>query len=148
MDEYEQQAKDFLEKHNLDLDVEYEDYEYFCKDRIQIGRMYQIHIRRKNNEQNIVFRYERSILNILLGWLLPTPYEIVFAISKDITCPHDFREFCRVHGYRRNKKIAERMFEISLKFAEELNGFFNESEKEDLLKIRKNLTRGLKQFKS
>jgi len=144
MDEYDQQAREFLENHNLDLDVEYNGYGPFCEGDKQDRKIYQVRIRRKNNEQNIVFYYGQNAIDTLLGTLQPTPYDILSAIPKDITCPHDFREFCRVYGYHGNSKIAKRMFGISTKFAEQLNDFFDEDEKEDLIETGKDLARALK----
>ena len=143
-DEYDQQVRDFLENHNLDLDVEYNRYGRFCGGDTRNRRIFRIHIRRKNNGRSISYYYGQNVMDIFIGVEQPTPYDILSAIPKDITCPHDFREFCRVYRYHGNSKIAKRMFGISTKFAEQLNDFFDEDEKEDLIKTGKDLARALK----
>ena len=59
-DEYDQQVREFLENHNLDLDVEYNGYGRFFEGDTRNRNIYRIHIRRKNNGRNIAFNFGMS----------------------------------------------------------------------------------------
>ena len=134
MDECEQQAKVFLEKHNLSFSTEYKDYGRYFEDDTQERAIYRIRIGRKNN-RSITFNFGQSIEKTGTG-TKPTAYGVLASISGDITCPYVFEEFCSEVGYEEDSRIAERVFKKTLKLAKRLNAFFSEGEEEDLIEIR------------
>ena len=135
MDEYEKQAKGFLEKHNLSFGAEYKEYGQYFEGDTQERAIYRIRIRRKNNGRSITFNFGQSIAGTEVGEK-PTGYDILASISGDITCPYDFGEFCLEYGYNEDSREAERIFKRASKFAKRLNAFFDEGEKEGLTEIQ------------
>ena len=121
MDEYEQQAKGFLEKHNLSFGAEFKEYGRYFKGDTQERAIYRISIKRKNNGRSITFKFGQSIAG---AGEKPTAYDILACISGDITCPYDFGEFCLEYGYDEDSRTAERTFNGASKFAKRLNTFF------------------------
>ena len=138
MSEYDQRADEFLGKHNLEVVATYKNTGAYFEDDKERGEsrdIYQIEIRRKDNGQNITFGFGQSIVETETGET-PTAYDVLASLSSDITCPDNFAEFCGEYGYNEDSRKAEGIFEKVSDFAERLNNFFSEGEKEDLAEIQ------------
>ena len=138
MSEYDERAEEFLKRHDLGFGATYKNTGAYFEDDGERGDsrdIYQIRIKRRNNGHSITFNFGQSIADTEKG-RKPGAYSILASLSSDIYCPCDFDEFCREYGYDEDSRTAERIFKKSSKFAERLNNFFGEGEKEDLSEIR------------
>ena len=135
MSEYDQQAEEFLKEHNLGFGATYKECGRYFEGDTAERNIYRIRIRRNNNGHSITFNFGQSIADTE-NWEKPTAYSVLACLSSDITCPYDFEEFCGEYGYDEDSRTAERIFKKTSKFAERLNNFFREGEKEDLAEIQ------------
>ena len=135
MSEYDKQAEKFLKEHNLNFGATYKECGRYFEEDTDERDIYRIRIRRKDGGNSITFNFGQSIADTETA-TKPKAYSVLASISSDMSCPYDFEEFCGDYGYDEDSRTAEKIFKKSSKFAERLNTFFREGEKEDLAEIR------------
>lgn len=137
MDEYERQAKAFLEKFNLTVSAIYLDYEPPIWDDNQECNhpRYRIRIKRIEAKRSFTFYFWDSIANAEKG-KKPTPYSVLTTVSAESYIHEDFNDFCANFGYDIDSRKAYKMFERCQRFARRINLFFSVGELEELREIR------------
>jgi len=66
----------------------------------------------------------------------PTAYDVLACISGDVNCPDTFEDFCGEYGYDLDSRKAFATFKRCATFAERLQAFFTEEEREALAEIQ------------
>lgn len=106
MNEYEQQANDFLKSVNASIKIEWIDNDLYHSDDTRTRDIYKVRIRRKGKQFTFTFGTN------LLGDK-PTAYAILACLTKYE--PGHLDEFCREFGYDEDSKNAERVWKSVLK---------------------------------
>jgi len=142
MTEYDTQARKFLEKFGLKLQVTFlgEEVNDLWEDtqnpRLQYRPKYRVRITRRGGiGKKLTFTFWDSISNYEDG-KEPSAYSILASIASDQTCPDTFQEFCSEYGYYDDSIKARRMFKLCLDLATRMRNFFTITELGELSKIQ------------
>jgi hypothetical protein len=137
LDEYEKQAKDFLEKFGLKASATYVSHEPPAWDEKQeyIRPKYRVRISRKKTRKSLTFNFWDSIANDQKG-IRPSAYSVLACISSDQYCPDTFKDFCSDYGYDTDSIKVLKTFKVCSKFARRIRNFFTETELEELSEIQ------------
>jgi len=136
MNEYEKQAKAFLEKYGFKLSVTYITHEIneSWNDN-QYRPKYRIRITRKQTRRSLTFNFWDSIAHDHEG-KRPTAYDVLACLSSDQYCPDNFEEFCGEYGYDTDSIKASKLFKVCSRFAKRIKAFFTITELGELSEIR------------
>ena len=101
MNEYEQQANDFLKSVNASIKMEYLEHRPYFPDEKDSRDVYRVRIRRKGKQ--FTFTFGTNSLGDK-----PTAYAILACLTK--YDPGTFEDFCSDYGYDEDSRKAERIY--------------------------------------
>lgn len=128
---YEKQAKDFLEKTNTKIDIQFIDYDYYFEDDKEKRDVYLVTL--KKPDKKIQYRFGNSIHNTLKN-KTPTAYDVLAVVEK--YHPDTFEEFCLNFGYVPDSVKARKIYRAALKQYLKFSNFYTEEEMEMLREIQ------------
>lgn len=140
MSSYDQQATDFLTKHNLSFQAVLVGLNCpaWAEDD-KHGLQYQIVIRRKplseRDRPGLTFPFWGSIRD-KQERKNPNAYNVLTCISSDLYVDGDFDEYCGNYGYDTDSRNAKDTWKRCVAFAVQLRAFFTAEEQEDLATIQ------------
>lgn len=113
MNEYEQQANDFLKSVNASIKIEWVEYALYFNDDDEPRNVYKVRIRRKpySNLQHtaqFTFTFKANLMGDT-----PTAYDILACLTKGD--PGTFEDFCWGYGYDTDSRKAERIYKAVCK---------------------------------
>jgi len=136
MTDYQQQATDFLAKHNIAFsfkltNTKTPDWENNGQQRNHFVATL------KQGKKRMSFDYFDSIKNFESGKTEITAYDALTICSSEINCPDSFEDFCGEFGYDEDSRKAEKTFRALKKSSDKLKKFFDTEEiRDDLSEIQ------------
>lgn len=134
MNEYTEQAEQFLKKHDIDFKAvkKADKCPLWCKGDHVHGERYLVTLSRKSTKQRFSLSFWNS-LNDMEKSKEPTAYDVLAAIQK--YDPEDFHEFCQSFGYSEDSIEASRIYRAVIKEWLKVSGFFSVSELKEAQEI-------------
>ena len=133
MNNYDQQAADFLKKTGTIFKAEYLENDYYFPGDSHQRDIYKILLKR--GKKRYTFRFGDSIKNSLsYPKLPPSPYSILTALTK--YDPGEFDDFCGEFGYNEDSRNAEKIYKDVKKKWQNIERLFSENEIEMLRGIQ------------
>jgi len=139
MNEYDQQAKDFLDCTSTTIDIEFIKHDYHFIDDTDTRDVYKITLKRGRREYS--FNFGQSLAKSVnpKNWLSsnkrvsPTPYDALSCLSG--YSPGPFFDFCADYGYDVDSIKAKRVYDNVVDEYFNLQKLYSESELEQLQEI-------------
>ena len=104
--EYELQAKKFMEKTGTKFKAKYIDHDFYFTDDKQSRDIYRTTLKRNGLQYS--FKFGQSIINSNYGNIPPTPYNVFSCVQKyDVGT---FENFCSEFGYDEDSRKAEKIY--------------------------------------
>jgi hypothetical protein len=135
--EFDIQAETFLAKNNLAITITYLDNHppRWDSDNYDHNR-YRVTLRRKDADKaRFVFFFWDSLANSNKG-VKPSAYDVLAAISSELTLYDSFADFCGEFGYDQDSIKASQIWKAYDRQSRKLNDFLTETEKQELEEIR------------
>jgi len=133
MNNYDQQAADFLEKTGTTFHCEYLKYDTHFIGETKERDIYKICL--KKGRKRYTLRFGASIRDSRsYPKNPPTPYRILAALTK--YDPGEFEDFCTDCGYNEDSRNAEKIYKAVKKEWQNVNRLFSENEIEMLREIQ------------
>ena len=136
MNQYDQQAADFLAKHNIKFSFKLANTKTpdWKNDSRPVNHFIATFRRGK---KRMSFDFFDSINNFNNGVITLQAYDALVCCSSEIHCPDTFKEFCSEFGYDEDSRKAEKTFKSLKKFSDKLRKFFDSEEiRDDLSEIQ------------
>lgn len=133
MNEYEEQAKDFLGRYGLAVSITRLDNKpppWEEKPPCRHWR-YRVKVRRKANNKTLSFYFWDSEYNYIKN-KRPTAYDILATLSLPSYEYGDFNDFCEEFGYSDDSIKAFKTWRAINRFARRIQKFFTANELEEL----------------
>jgi hypothetical protein len=131
-EDYQQKAKNFLQRNNLSLKIEYKETGlYFTGDKEE-RNIYNFTLRNKTTKKQYSAKFGDSINNTHNG-NAPTQYDILACLN-----PYNFRDFedfCSNFGYDNDSRQAEKTYKAVCKEYAGLKRVLNEDQRNQLNEI-------------
>ena len=127
---YEQQAIDFLNKHNMKFYPKYLDYAPYFSDDKESRNIYRLTLSRQGKRFSV--KFGQSIYRTQSGET-PTAYDLLTCLTK--YDPYSFENFCSDFGYDLDSRKAEKTYKAVCKEWEKVSNFFTSEELEELQDI-------------
>lgn len=139
MNNYQQQAADFLTKYGIKLsaklvNAKMPSWEGYKKDGPRKNNHFIVTLRKDGCR--ISFDYFDSENNFRAGVKELDAYSVLASCSGDYNCPDNFEDFCSEYGYDNDSRKAEKTFAACLKQSAKLKKIFSGKVAEDLMKIQ------------
>lgn len=136
MNEYDQQATDFLSKHGITFSFKLANTK--TPDRKDDSRsVNHFIVTFKRGKNKCSFDFFDSIHNYKKGIIELLPYDALTCCSSEINCPDTFEDFCSEYGYDEDSRAAEKTFRALKKLSDKLKKFFDTEEiRDDLSEIQ------------
>jgi len=135
MNEYDQQAADFLAKHNITFSYKLANTKKPSWDEDRACNHFIATFKR--GKKKLSFDFFDSMYNYEKGVIQLSPYSALACCSSELYCPDTFEEFCSDFGYDEDSRSAEKTFRALLKMSKKLRAFFDTEEmREDLGEIQ------------
>lgn len=133
MNNYDQQAADFLEKTGTTFHCEYLKYDTHFIGETEERDIYKICL--KKGRKRYTFCFGDSIKNSTsYPKTFPTAYDILACITK--YDPGEFDDFCGEFGYNEDSRTAEKIYKAVKKEWQNIERLFSENEIEMLREIQ------------
>lgn len=130
INEYDQQASDFLKKSKVKIIKEYVRHGKHFVDDTATRDIYEITIRRKDKESS--FMFGQSVMNSSKK-IKPTDYDVLSCLTK--YDPGTLEDFCSEFGYDTDSIRAGKTYKGVCKEWLMVSNFFTEAEIEELREI-------------
>ena len=130
--EYEKQGIEFLEKHNIKMEVKFLKHDFYFVDDKEKRDIFKITFKRKNKQFSLTFGQAINSHNE------PTPYDVLTCLEKyEIG---SFEDFCLCYGYD-DYKLSEypkvkKIYNACVKQYKQVKNFFTDKEIEELKEIQ------------
>lgn len=136
MSQYDQQATDFLAKHEITFSFKLANNKTpDWEDNGQQRNHFVVTL--KQGKKRMSFDFFDSAYNYRNGKTEITAYDALTTCSSEINCPDTFEDFCSEFGYEEDSRKAEKTFRALKKFSDKLKKFFGSKEiQEDLAEIQ------------
>ena len=139
MNEYDQQAQDFLAATGSKMTVTFKAYDYYFAGEKEARNIFSINIKNKNGSWTFEFgdsisnteKYRAATAN--QKKYAPTPYSILACLNLNYS--EDFEDFCSEYGYDTDSRAAYKIYKAVLKESANIKRMFNEEEIEQLSEI-------------
>jgi len=127
MNEYTEQAEQFLKKHNISFSAirKADKCPLWCKDDHIHGERYLVTFKRKDTNQKYSLSFWNSLNDTQTGEKL-SAYDVLAGIQK--YNPGDFEEFCNSFGYSKDSIEASKIYRAVIKEWLKVSKFFSPSE--------------------
>lgn len=127
---YNQQANEFLARHNIKLRVELLGKERSTVCAGKWNNRFEVTLTdtastSTSDAKSISFEFHGSVADYEKGIKTLSSYEVLACCSSDINCPEIFEDFCAIYGYDIDSRKAEDTFRACLPQARKLRKFFN-----------------------
>jgi len=130
---YEQQAIDFMNKHELTFTASYTGHSRHFHGEKETRDIWECIISRKGDKGDIIkVTFGQSIANSDRGKTKPSAYDILACLTK--SDPGEFEDFCNEFGYNDNK-YAYPIWESVVEEWNQVDNFFTSDELTDLQEI-------------
>jgi hypothetical protein len=135
MNDYQQQAADFLAKHGIKFSAKLVNKKSppWSPDR----KVNHFIVTLKNENRRVSFDFFDSVNNFNAGKTELDEYSVLACCSSEFNCPDSFEEFCSEFGYDADSRKAEKTFNACQKQSAKLKKIFDTVESiNDLMEIR------------
>jgi hypothetical protein len=130
MNQYDQQAADFLTKHGITFSFKLSNTKVpsWKDDSRPVNHFIATF---KKAGKRMSFDYFDSINNYLKGVTELRAYDALTCCSSELHCPDTFEDFCSEFGYDEDSRKDEKTFRALKKFSDKLQKFFDTEELRD-----------------
>lgn len=135
---YQQQAIDFLKKHNISMTIELADTQKapaWAKEGEVYGNRYWIRLFKGLAGRTMTFDFWGS-LSDKQAEVNPSEYDVLACCAGDVHCPETFKGFCAEYGLNEDSIRDNQAFRRCDKHARQLRAFFSQSEIQALSEIQ------------
>ncbi len=132
MNEYDVQAKEWLENNNITLEIEFVKYDIF--DNFNDGEyrdIYRFTLKVEEDTRTYINLFGQSIAN---AGVEPRAYDILSCLTK--YDPESFEDFCSNFGYDEDSRRAHKVYEAVSQEWEGLNSILTTDQLESLAEIQ------------
>jgi len=134
MNEYDQQAADFLSKHGITFAAKLSNTK---KPSWKDATVNHFIVTFKKAGKRMSFDFFDSVNNFQKGVVELLPYDALTCCSSELYCPDTFEEYCSEYGESEDSRTAEKTFRALKKMSNKLQKFFDSEEmRDDLSEIR------------
>lgn len=134
MNEYDQQALDFLAKHGITFAAKLSNTKKPSWKDVTVNHFI---VTFKKAGKRMSFDFFDSVNNFQKGVVDLRSYDALTCCSSELYCPDTFRDFCSEFGYDEDSRTAEKTFRALKKFSDKLKKFFDSEEiRDDLSEIQ------------
>jgi len=135
MNQYDQQALDFLAKHGITFSFKLANTKVPSWDKNRQCNHFVATF--KKGKSKLSFDFFDSIHNFQKGVVELDAYTALTVCSAEIHCADTFEDFCSEYGYDEDSRSAEKTFRALSKMSKKLKKFFDTEEmREDLGEIQ------------
>jgi hypothetical protein len=136
MNEYDQQALDFLSKHEITFSFKLANTKVpNWKDDSRPVNHFIVTFKKAGKKMSLDFF--DSIHNFQKGVTELRAYDALTCCSSELHCPDTFEDFCSEYGYDNDSRSAEKTFRALKKMSDKLQKFFDNQEiRDDLSEIQ------------
>jgi hypothetical protein len=135
MNDYQQQAADFLTKHGIAFSFKLANTKRPSWDNGRKCNHFVVTLKKGN--RRVSFDFFDSTSNFEKGVIVLDAYSVLACCSSELHCPDTFEEFCGDFGYETDSWNAYNTFKALRKMSKKLQKFFdNEQMREDLSEIQ------------
>ncbi len=128
MNDYKEQANNFLEKTNTQFNAKYLKHDYHFNGDDEKRDIYKIELKRGCKSYS--FEFGQSIVN---RYVEPSPYDVLACLTKHD--PYSFNNFCNEYGYNNDSIRHKNIYDAVKKEYGNLTRLFDCSELKQLQQI-------------
>ena len=136
MNDYKQQAAEFLAKHGIKFSAKLVNAKLPTRSTSETRKNNHFVVTLKNNNTQISFSFFDSENNFRAGKNELDAYSVLACCSSEYHCPETFEEFCNEFGYNEDSIKDKKTFDACKKQSAKLKKIFNTKKMvEDLMEI-------------